>query len=99
LSWDAEVGDHRESFSVTGAPLVVKDMVLIGVGGGEFGVRGFLAAYSTKDGSLVWKCASTGPDAEVCVDPEKTTHLALYPLKPLNIKLDKVSCTTYTVPQ
>ena len=35
--WDAEVGDHRESFSVTGAPLVVKDLVLIGVGGGEFG--------------------------------------------------------------
>ena len=29
----------------------------------------------------------------------KTTHIAYYPLKPLNIKLDKVSCTTYTVPQ
>ncbi|MDB2444125.1 PQQ-binding-like beta-propeller repeat protein [Gammaproteobacteria bacterium] len=32
--WDAEVGDYRESYSITGAPLVVKDMVLIGVGGG-----------------------------------------------------------------
>lgn len=53
--WDAEVGDHRESFSVTGAPLVVKDMVLIGVGGGEFGIRGYIDAYDVNTGERRWR--------------------------------------------
>ncbi|NKB34977.1 MAG: PQQ-dependent dehydrogenase, methanol/ethanol family [Pseudomonadales bacterium] len=60
--WDAEVGDHRESFSVTGAPLVVKDMVLIGVGGGEFGIRGYIDAYDVNTGELCWRFYTTaGP--------------------------------------
>ena len=73
--WSVKNGDPKKGETNTNAPLVVKDMVYTGISGGEFGVRGFLAAYSIKDGSLVWKCASTGPDAEMCVDPEKTTHL------------------------
>ena len=73
--WSVKNGDPKKGETNTNAPLVVKDTVMTGISGGEFGVRGFLAAYSTKDGSLVWKCASTGPDAEMCVDPEKTTHL------------------------
>ena len=61
--WDAEVGDHRESFSVTGAPLVVKDMVLIGVGGGEFGIRGYIDAYDVNTGELRWRFYTTaGPE-------------------------------------
>ncbi len=67
--WDAEVGDHRESFSVTGAPLVVKDMVLIGVGGGEFGIRGYIDAYDVNTGELRWRFFTTaGPD-----DPNNAT--------------------------
>ena len=67
--WDAEVGDHRESFSVTGAPLVVKDMVLIGVGGGEFGIRGYIDAYDVNTGELRWRFFTTaGPD-----DPNNET--------------------------
>ena len=53
--WDTEVGDHRESFSVTGAPLVIKDMVLIGVGGGEFGIRGYIDAYDVNTGQRRWR--------------------------------------------
>ena len=53
--WDTEVGDHRESFSVTGAPLVVKDMVLIGVGGGEFGIRGYIDAFDVNTGERRWR--------------------------------------------
>ncbi|MEX0618041.1 MAG: PQQ-dependent dehydrogenase, methanol/ethanol family [Pseudohongiellaceae bacterium] len=53
--WDVEVADHRESFSITGAPLVVKDMVLIGVGGGEFGIRGFIDAYDVNTGERRWR--------------------------------------------
>ena len=67
--WDAEVGDHRESFSVTGAPLVVKDMVLIGVGGGEFGIRGYVDAYDVNTGELRWRFYTTaGPE-----DPNNAT--------------------------
>ena len=61
--------------SGTHAPVVVKDKVLIGISGGEFGVRGWLAAYNLKDGSLAWKAYSEGPDADTLIDPEKTTHL------------------------
>jgi alcohol dehydrogenase (cytochrome c) len=62
--WDAEVGDHRESFSVTGAPLVVKDMVLIGVGGGEFGIRGYIDAYDVNTGERRWRFYTTPGEGE-----------------------------------
>lgn len=61
--WDTEVADHRESYSITGAPLIVKDMVLIGVGGGEFGIRGFIDAYDVNTGERRWRFYTTaGPD-------------------------------------
>jgi quinohemoprotein ethanol dehydrogenase len=43
------------SYSITGAPLVVKDKILIGNGGGEFGVRGYLSAYDAETGKLAWR--------------------------------------------
>ena len=67
--------DGSKGESGTSAPMVVKDKVIIGVSGAEFGVRGWIAAYNLKDGSLAWKGYSTGPDAETLIDPEKTTHL------------------------
>ena len=61
--WDAEVGDHRASLSITGAPLAVKDMVLIGVGGGEFGIRGYIDAYDANTGERRWRFYTTaGPE-------------------------------------
>ena len=63
------MGDHRESLSITGAPLIVKDMVLIGVGGGEFGIRGYIDAYDVNTGELRWRFYTTaGPD-----DPNNDT--------------------------
>ena len=62
--WDAEVGDHRESFSVTGTPLVVKDMVLIGVGGGEYGIRGYIDAYDVNTGERRWRFYTTPAEGE-----------------------------------
>ncbi len=73
LVWKIKNGDTKKGETNTNAPLVVKDKVITGISGGEFGVRGFLAAYNIKDGSLAWKAYSTGPDAEMKVDPEKTT--------------------------
>jgi PQQ-dependent dehydrogenase (methanol/ethanol family) len=55
--------------------LPVKDKVIVGISGGEFGVRGHTTAYDMNTGALVWRAYSMGPDAEMLVDPEKTTHL------------------------
>jgi lanthanide-dependent methanol dehydrogenase len=51
------------------APLVVKDKVLVGNSGGEFGVRGWLVALDAKTGKVAWKAYNTGPDADVLIGP------------------------------
>ena len=53
--WNAEVGDVALANSVTMAPLAVKDKVIVGVGGGEFGIRGYVAAYYADTGEQAWK--------------------------------------------
>ena len=52
-----------------------KDKVLVGISGGEFGVRGWVSAYNIKDGKLAWRGYSEGPDADTLIDPVKTTSL------------------------
>ena len=74
--WRAHLGDINKGESITMAPLVVKDKVLVGNSGGEFGVRGWLAALNLSDGSLAWKAYSTGPDEEVLIGPN---FKAFYP--------------------
>jgi PQQ-dependent dehydrogenase (methanol/ethanol family) len=73
--WTAINGDPTKGGSGTSAPAVVKDKVLVGISGGEYGVRGSLTAYDIKTGKLVWRAYSMGPDSDILVDPEKTTHL------------------------
>ena len=53
--WDIEVADYRTGHSITSAPLIVKDMVITGVSGGEYGIRGFLDAYDVKTGKQRWR--------------------------------------------
>tara|TARA_B100001964_G_scaffold232451_1_gene288272 strand:+ start:1042 stop:2715 length:1674 start_codon:yes stop_codon:yes gene_type:complete len=53
--WNVEVGDVDQSYSVTMAPLAVKDKIMVGVGGGEFGIRGYVAAFDAETGELAWK--------------------------------------------
>jgi alcohol dehydrogenase (cytochrome c) len=53
--WKTRVGDVNLAYSITMAPLVIDDKVLVGVGGGEFGIRGFVAAYDVETGAEVWK--------------------------------------------
>ena len=43
------------AYSITLAPLIVKDKVIVGVGGGEYGIRGFIAAYDAKTGKEAWR--------------------------------------------
>jgi alcohol dehydrogenase (cytochrome c) len=53
--WTTKVADNTAGYSVTLAPLVVKDKVIIGVGGGEYGIRGFVAAFDAKSGKEAWR--------------------------------------------
>ena len=55
LLWDSTVADARDGLSITSAPLAVKGLVIVGVAGGEFGVRGFLDAYDAATGRRVWR--------------------------------------------
>jgi lanthanide-dependent methanol dehydrogenase len=73
--WSATNGDPKKGQTGTSAPLVVKDKVLVGTSGGEFGVQGSVAAYDINSGKLLWRGYSEGPDDQVLVDPEKTTAL------------------------
>ncbi len=73
--WQVVNGDPGKGETGTAAPMVVRDMVYVGISGGEFGVRGSLTAYNTENGDLVWKGYSMGPDSDTLMDPENTTHL------------------------
>ena len=75
LLWSVKNGDPSKGETGTSVPVVVKDKVLVGVSGAEFGVRGRLTAYDMKTGKQDWIAYSTGPDKDMLVDPEKTTEL------------------------
>ncbi|MGD0135805.1 MAG: PQQ-dependent dehydrogenase, methanol/ethanol family [Bryobacteraceae bacterium] len=55
LLWDKTVAKAEAGYALTHAPLVVKDKVIVGTAGGEFGIRGFLAAYDVHTGKEVWR--------------------------------------------
>jgi len=67
--WRTKLGDIGKGETITMAPLVVKDKVLVGNSGGELGVRGWLVALDTKTGREVWRAWSTGPDRDVLIGP------------------------------
>ena len=75
VEWTAKNGDPSKGESGTSAPMVFKDKVIVGISGGEFGVRGSVTAYNMKDGKRVWRSYSMGPDSDTLIDPVKTTHL------------------------
>jgi alcohol dehydrogenase (cytochrome c) len=55
VRWEVTAADYKAAYSMTAAPLVVKDKVIVGMAGAEYGVRGFLDAYDTKTGRRVWR--------------------------------------------
>jgi PQQ-dependent dehydrogenase (methanol/ethanol family) len=63
--WRTQLGDINKGETITMAPLVVKDKVLVGNSGGEFGVRGWIIALDTRTGKEAWRAYNTGPDADV----------------------------------
>lgn len=62
VRWDVEVADYKTGHSITPAPLAVKDKIIIGMAGAEYGVRGFLDAYDARTGRRAWRWWGTpGP--------------------------------------
>jgi len=63
--WKVKQGDYKNGQTITSAPMVIKDKVISGISGGEFGVRGFVTANDVNTGKQIWRMYSTGPEAEV----------------------------------
>jgi alcohol dehydrogenase (cytochrome c) len=55
LLWDVTVADNHDGYGITSAPLAIKDKILVGVSGGDYGIRGFIDAYSAVDGKRLWR--------------------------------------------
>jgi PQQ-dependent dehydrogenase (methanol/ethanol family) len=66
--WRTKIGEINKGETATMAPFVVKGKVLVGVSGGEFGVRGRLDALDVATGKLVWRAYSAGSDKDVLID-------------------------------
>jgi alcohol dehydrogenase (cytochrome c) len=63
--WQTQVVNSSDGYSISGAPLVVNRSVVVGIAGGEFGVRGFLAAYDVSTGQQQWKFNTVPGPGEV----------------------------------
>lgn len=67
--WKTKLGEINRGETITMAPLVVKDKVLVGNSGGEFGVRGWITALDANTGKIAWRAYNTGPDADCLIGP------------------------------
>ncbi|HEX2135763.1 MAG TPA: methanol/ethanol family PQQ-dependent dehydrogenase [Microvirga sp.] len=67
--WKVKLGEITRGETMTMAPLVAKDKVVVGISGGEYGVRGWIHALDANTGQSVWKAYSTGPDQDVKIGP------------------------------
>jgi quinohemoprotein ethanol dehydrogenase len=78
--WDVVTVDQSRPYAITGAPRIVKGLVLIGNAGGEFGVRGYLSAYDAASGKLVWRTYTVpgdpakGFESKALEEAAKTWH-------------------------
>jgi alcohol dehydrogenase (cytochrome c) len=55
VRWDVVIADYKAGYSITAAPLALKDKIVVGMAGGEYGVRGFLDVYDAKTGKRSWR--------------------------------------------
>ncbi|GMN01893.1 PQQ-dependent dehydrogenase, methanol/ethanol family [Erythrobacter sp. MTPC3] len=70
VQWETVTVDQAQSYTVTGAPRVIDGKVIIGNGGAEFGVRGYIAAYDASDGSELWRFYTVPEGTEDDASPE-----------------------------
>ncbi|MBV9653077.1 MAG: PQQ-binding-like beta-propeller repeat protein [Acetobacteraceae bacterium] len=69
--WETEVADPQMGYSLTMAPVIYKDKVIVGMGGAEYGIRGFISAYNVSDGSLAWRWYTVPEPGETQPDGSK----------------------------
>lgn len=74
--WSTLLGDLNRGETITMAPLVVKDRVIVGDSGGELGVRGWDAGLDLATGKLVWRAYHSGPDKDVLIGPDFKAYYA-----------------------
>ncbi|MGR3802924.1 lanthanide-dependent methanol dehydrogenase XoxF5 [Marinibacterium profundimaris] len=75
VKWSVVNGDPSKGETNTATVLPVKDKVLVGISGGEFGVQSHMTAYDMETGEQVWRAYSMGPDDQILFDPENTMEL------------------------
>ena len=75
VKWSVVNGDPSKGETNTATVLPVKDKVIVGISGGEFGVQSHVTAYDMNTGEQVWRAYSMGPDDQILFDPENTTEL------------------------
>ncbi|MET0430952.1 MAG: methanol/ethanol family PQQ-dependent dehydrogenase [Hyphomicrobium sp.] len=83
--WRTQMADITHGETITMAPTLTKDKVIVGDSGGEMGVRGFLAALDQATGKIVWKANSTGPDKDVLIGPDFKPFYSQYKGKDLGV--------------
>ena len=80
--WRTKSGSPAEGYSMTVAPLVVKDVVIVGVSGSEFGIRGYLEGYNAKTGERLWRTytipAPGEPGSETWAGESKKCRVATW---------------------
>ncbi|MFI3184362.1 MAG: methanol/ethanol family PQQ-dependent dehydrogenase [Methylococcaceae bacterium] len=74
LLWKMENSDIAMGSTLTIAPFVAKDLVIVGSSGAELGVRGYATAYNIKDGKQAWRVYATGPDADIKLAKDFNSH-------------------------
>jgi len=78
--WSVVTVDQSKSYTITGAPRVIKGKVIIGNGGAEFGVRGYISAYDAESGKMLWRFYTVPGDpsqpfeAPILAEAAKTWH-------------------------
>ncbi len=84
--WRTKLGDITRGETMTMAPLVARNKVIVGNSGGEFGVRGWVVALDTNTGNMAWKAYATGPDSDVLIGPRFKPFYAQDRGKDLGVK-------------
>ena len=74
LLWKMENSDIAMGSTLTIAPFVAKDKVIVGSSGAELGVRGYATAYNIKDGKQEWRVYATGPDDDIKLAKDFNSH-------------------------
>jgi quinohemoprotein ethanol dehydrogenase len=76
VEWEVVTTDSEKPFTITGAPRIVKDTVVIGNAGAEYGVRGYVSAYKIADGEMAWRFYTIPGDPSLGFEDEAMERAA-----------------------